>query len=312
MIQNALGYEELVSSMTAKRKQASRVVGSLLLGVPSIEIQVLKLACSRLGYEHVELGWDDALSKSDEDLTTELSMLNSVVDLIVTGFIDRETLGSGRALIEQFAQTSSAPMISLADEIYASQAALGVAASFWERLGGLRGKRIAVCWGFGSKFVLPNTAHSLLLILASLGADVILASPPDFPLLGRVIRDAERRARQSGSHFEETIDIQEALQVVDAVFAANWCRFDDLHHPERNADRASKFRNWFFTDERLPPNCFFLSEPPIQTDLLLDTELEKSDRNLTKGLILKRIQILTASIKHVENGFLREGSSALT
>jgi len=297
--------------MVADRRKMSRIVGSLLQGVPSIESRVLQLACGRLGYIHVDLGWEDARARSDEDLINEFSMFSSAVDILVAGFIDWETLGAGRAIIEQFAKISGVPMISLADEVFAPQSALGVAASFWERLGGLRGKRIAVCWGFGSKFVLPNTAHSLLLICTSLGADVLLTSPPDFSLLRRVTRDAEGRAKRSGSHFEESADIEESLQVADAVFAANWCRLDDFNHPERYADQASQFREWYFTDENLPSDCVFMSEPPVQSDLLLDTKLQRSDRNLTNGWILKRMQALTASIKHADEGSSRDEFSAL-
>jgi len=311
LIQDTLSYEELVLSMAGDRRQTPKLVGSLLAGVPSIELRVLQLACGRLGYPHVDLGWDDARAKSDEDFTNELSMFSSAVDILVAGLIDWETLGAGRAMIECLAKNSEVPIISLTDEVFAPQSALGVAASFWERLGGLKGKRIAVCWGFGSKFALPNTAHSLLLIFTSLGADVLLASPPDFSLLRRVVRDTKGRAKQSGSHFEESADIHELLQTADAVFAANWCRLDDFNHPERNVDHASQFRDWYFTDETLPSDCVFMSEPPVQSDLLLDTKLQRSDRNLTNGWVLKRMQALTASIKHADKRAFGEEFSVL-
>ncbi|MFX1264605.1 MAG: hypothetical protein ACFFH0_04460 [Promethearchaeota archaeon] len=302
LIQATLGHEGLVSSMAIDGMHVTKLVGSLLHGVSSTESRVLQLASARLGYRHVALGWDDVKAKSDEALTNELSMFSQAVDILVTGFIDRETLGAGRAITEEFARISEVPMISLADEVFAPQPALSVAASFWEHLGGLKGKRIAVCWGFGSKFVLPNTAHSLLLILASLGADVVLASPPDFSLLKRVTRDASERATQSGAIFEESAELEETVQTVDAVFAANWCRLDNYSHPERNADHASRFRDWYFKDEALPSNCAFLTEPSVQKDLLLDARLWKSDRNLTRGWILKRSQALIASIQQVEGG----------
>jgi len=311
LIQETLSYEELVSQMAVDRRQASKLVGSLLQGVPTVESRVLQLACGRLGYNNVELGWDDAKTKSDEDLINDFSMFSSAVDLIVAGFVDRETLGAGHAIIKRVAEISEVPMISLADEVFAPQSAIGVAASFWERLGALKGKRIAVCWGFGSSFVMPNTAHSLLLICTSLGADVLLASPPDFGLLRRVVRDAAGRAKQSGSRFEESADLQEFLRTVDAVFATNWCRLDDFNHPERNAEHASQFREWHFTKENLPSDCLFMSEPPIQSDLLLDVSLQRSDRNLTNSWVLKRMQALTASMKHVDRGRLGDEISVL-
>jgi ornithine carbamoyltransferase len=197
LIHTALGHEDIVSAMPTDRLQPTKLVGSLLQGVSSIESKVLQLASARLGYHQIPLGWDGARVKSDEDLISEFSMFSHTVDFLATGFIDRETLGAGRAITEEFARISEVPVVSLADEVFAPQSALGVAAAFWEHLGGLRGKKIAICWGFGSEFVLPNTAHSLLLICTSLGADVVLTTPPDFPLLRRVTRDARERATHS-------------------------------------------------------------------------------------------------------------------
>ncbi|MFX1416964.1 MAG: hypothetical protein ACFFC0_09125, partial [Promethearchaeota archaeon] len=177
LIQDVVGYEELVSSMTADRNGKRRIVGLLLQGVPPVESVVLQLTCGRLGYGSVELGWDQATTKSNEVLVNEFISYSSVVDILVTGFADRETMGAGRTIIERIARTSRVPMLNLADEVFAPQSALAVASSFCEHLDGLMGKRVSVCWGFGSNFVLPNSAHSLLLILATLGADVVLAAP---------------------------------------------------------------------------------------------------------------------------------------
>lgn len=311
LIQDVTRYEDLVLSMTADRERKTRIVGSLLQGVPTAESRVLQLACGRLGYGFVDLGWDDATTKSDEEIINESSMYSSVVDILVTGFVDRETMGAGRATIERIARTSTVPVLSLADELFAPQSALAMASSFWDHLDGLKGKRVSVCWGFGSKFVLPNSAHSLLLILATLGADVVLAAPPDFPLLKRVIRDAEKRAEHSGSRCEISTDLQESIEAADAVFAANWCRLDDFNHPERNVDHASHYRDWYFTDDTLLSDCLFMTEPPAQSDLLLDAKLEKSFRNLTDDWISKRVHALTASFKHVDRGQVGENQSNL-
>ncbi|UCH04315.1 MAG: hypothetical protein JSW05_12200 [Candidatus Thorarchaeota archaeon] len=311
LIRATLGQEQLTSSVASDSVQATKVVGSLLHGVSSSESRVLRLASARLGYQHVALGWDDLKAKSNEALTSDLTMFSQAVDILATVFAYCETFGAGRAITEEFARISEIPMISLADEVFAPQPALCAAASFWEHLGGLKGKKIAICWGFGSNFVLPNTAQSLLLICTSLGADVVLATPPDFSLLRRVIRDSRKRATASGAHFEESMDLEGVVRAADAVFAANWCRLDDFNHPERSTDHASRFRNWYFRDELLPHNCAFLTEPPVQSDLLLDTRLRESDRNLTKGWILKRVQGLIASIRHVEERSTSEKPSTL-
>jgi hypothetical protein len=62
---------------------------------------------------------------------------------------------------------------------------------------------------------------------------------------------------------------------------------------------AADFRDWFLTDDILPKNCLFTSEPPVQTNLLADTSLLESERNLTRLWWQTRIAVLEATIAFV-------------
>ena len=100
----------------------------------------------------------------------------------------------------------------------------------------------------------------------------------------------------TGGTVEETNEFENAFNDVDAVIAQNWCRMDDYRHPERNSERAAEFRDWFFTPEVLSDGALFLSNPPVQHDLLASVRLLGSGSNLSGSFHSRRVSVLAASI----------------
>jgi ornithine carbamoyltransferase len=220
------------------------VIGSLFHNVPSLEARALYVAASRIGSDIVQLGWEDAQSLSTESIKRESIMFSKAVDVLVTGFIDNDTFGAGRRIMEQLGQT--------------------------------------------------------LEMGASLGADIRVISPREFPLLKRVLRETSDRAKKTGATFEEHHDF-ESFEDIDAVYAMNWCRLDDFNRPERNAEHASKYRDWHFTHKVLPPDSQFITNPPVQTELLASRDVIDGENNLTPYLFAWIVQALLASISYVSD-----------
>jgi ornithine carbamoyltransferase len=276
------------------------VLGSLFHNAPSVEARALQVAAGRIGCDIAQLGWDDAQEMTTESIVSESIMYSDAVDVLLTAFIDNDTFGAGRRTLEQLGSTSRRPLVNLADDIYAPLSALAVTAALWERFGGLKSMKIAISWGFGSRHVLPSTAHSLCLMGATLGADVRVVSPQEFPLLNRVLREARDLAKTTGSNFENSHDF-DSFEDVDAVYALNWCRLDDFNRPERNAEYASRYRNWHFTNEVLSSDSLFITNPPIQTELLASREVIDSEKNFTPHLFSWIVQAILASIAYVSD-----------
>jgi ornithine carbamoyltransferase len=274
------------------------VLGYVFQNGPLLEAKAIQVAAGRLGCRTADLGWDDAQRMSTESLQREVNMFSKAVDALLTAFVDIDTFGAGRRLVEQLGTVSRVPLVNLSDDIYATQSALAVTSALWERLGGLEGKNIAISWGFGSTHALPSTAHSLCLIGASLGAHIRVVSPSDFSLLNRVLRSTRDRAKTAGGTLEEHHDFN-SFEDVDAVYAMNWCRLDDFNRPERNSEYASKYRDWHFTKDELPKRALFVTCPPIQTELLAGRRLVESENNLTPDLFAWTVQALLASISFV-------------
>ncbi len=281
------------------------VIGSLMHGVSSMEEKVLAISSSRMGSQSIRLGWEK-FSLSTEHILQQTQMYSRAVDLLVIGHVDSETYGAGRQITEAIADTATVPVISMTDDVYAPQSALAVIGAIWEQLGSLNSKRIAISWGFGARHVLPTTAHSLSLLCTSLGADVKVVCPPEFSLQNRVLRDADKRAERSDSSFEVLTDFEGAFSDVDAVFAANWGSLDHVQRPERNAAIAAEYRHWYFTEETLAARCAFISDSPIESELLASPEICARPNNLTPEWFTKRVEGLIASVSYVTRDSCRK------
>jgi hypothetical protein len=81
----------------------------------------------------------------------------------------------------------------------------------------------------------------------------------------------------------------------------NWCRLDDFNRPERNAEHASKYRNWHFTKDVLPQKTLFITDPPVQTELLATRAVIDSVNNITPDIFAWMVQALLASISYVHD-----------
>jgi ornithine carbamoyltransferase len=286
-----------------------RLIGTMFHNAPARESKVAEAAAARFGASCVHFDWNQEFTLSQDELLREVSNVSSVVEVLLTAYIDRDTFGTGRRLTEKFYESIDSPFISMTDDIYAHQSALAQLLSITHKLGSLKGRKIAVSWGFGSQFTLPNVAHSTVVLSSILGANIRIVSPKSFPLLNRVIKKAGKL--NSDISIEETHDFKGAFEDVDAVIALNWCCLEQFNHPTRNAEVAADYRDWFLTDNNLPQSCLFTSEPPVQTDLLAGSRLLESEKNLSRMWWSARIAVLGATIAFATQEELSQSPIAL-
>ena len=282
-------------SKVSKEIRDSLILGMMFHNAASREEQVCELTGARLGVPVIDLSWRNVESKETSVLLDEVRMASDAVDILLTAFSSSETFGEGRKLTEKLPTFSDVPLISLHDDIYNWQTALSHVLGFQNRIGDLSGKQVVVSWGFGSNFTNPSIAHSLMVTSTLAGADVRLVAPPDFPTLGRVRKEAST----SAVTVEETSDFVNAFKDADAVYILNWFRLNDFNHPERNTKQASKYKDWYLTQDLLPDSCILSSDPSIQSDITVSSELLHDPRCINSSWLSRRTQILAATIDHV-------------
>jgi ornithine carbamoyltransferase len=273
-----------------------RLIGSLFHNAPSWEPNISQAAAARLGCSQTNFNWSHDFTLSTEDMLDELEMVSSSVDILLTTYMDSKGLGVGRELTEQFAKRSHAPLINMIDEVFSTQFALAELMGFDAGLGELAGKRIAITWGFGSRFDTPSVAHSLVTLAGLFEMNTRIVAPEPFSLLRRVIRNASEYASSNGLVVEEVSEMQSAFEDVDAVFTLNWSCLNNYQKPERNSETAQGLEEWSLDVDTIPERCVFSTLPPAQADLIATVRLLNSDQNITSSWLSRRISVLMASI----------------
>ncbi|MHA2206733.1 MAG: hypothetical protein ACXABC_12805 [Candidatus Thorarchaeota archaeon] len=293
-----MGHTILEAGMKSERQlsDTGQLIGSLFHNAPTWESNISQAATTRLGGSLTNFNWSQDFTLSTEDMLDELEMVSSSVDILLTTYMDNKGLGAGRVLTEQFAKRSRAPLINMIDEVFSTQFALAELLGFRARLGELAGRRMAIAWGFGSRFANPSVAHSLVTLAGLFEMNTRIVAPEPFSLLRRVIRNASEYASSNSLVVEEVSEMQGAFEDVDAVFTLNWSSLNNYQKPERNSETAQGLEEWYFDVDTIPNRCVFSTLPPAQADLLATEKLLNSDQNITSSWLNRRISVLMASM----------------
>ena len=132
---------------------------------------------------------------------------------------------------------------------------------------GLAGRTITMSWAYSPSYAKPlSVAQGIVTLLTRFGANVRLAHPEGYQLMGSCLDAARSNAAASGGSFTVTHDMDEAFAGADVVYPKSWGPYDlMLERVEANANRDTgalrqieqralerngSYRSWI-CDERL-------------------------------------------------------------
>jgi knotted carbamoyltransferase YgeW len=88
---------------------------------------------------------------------------------------------------------------------------------------GLRGRNLAVSWAYSPSYAKPlSVPQGLITLLTRFGAEVTLAHPEGYDLLGACVEDARRNAAASSGGFRIVHDMDEAFRGAHVVYPKSW------------------------------------------------------------------------------------------
>jgi ornithine carbamoyltransferase len=131
--------------------------------------------------------------------------------------------------VEGMAEHAGVPVINALSDLEHPCQALADYFTLHERFGDL--KKICLAYvGDGN-----NVCHSLLLIAATLGSKIRVATPDGYGPNAQIVSDAQEIAQQTGAVLELFTDPREAVAGVDAVYTDAWTSMGHEHEEqERN------------------------------------------------------------------------------
>ncbi len=133
------------------------------------------------------------------------------------------TYGEGNAYLNEVAEHSSVPVLSMQCDVYHPCQILADYLTIRERFGETRGLKLGVAWTSAPNYVRPiSVPQSLILMMPRFGIDVTLVYPPEFGLMPEIEEQARRNAEEGGARFEISNRFEDAFEDADVVVPKSW------------------------------------------------------------------------------------------
>jgi ornithine carbamoyltransferase len=129
--------------------------------------------------------------------------------------------------VETLAHHATIPVINALSDLEHPCQALADMLTLRERYGSLSGLRLAYL-GDGN-----NVCHSLMLLGAILGVDIMVACPPDYRPHPDILARSERLAAEHSASVRVTSAPQEAVEGADALYTDVWASMGQEHEAAR-------------------------------------------------------------------------------
>jgi ornithine carbamoyltransferase len=166
----------------------------------------------------------------------------------------------GNQYLRELAQYASIPVINMQDDVYHPLQALADLMTMQERFGrDLKGLKVGISWAYATSHAKPlSVPQSQILLFARYGMDVTVAAPPEFPLQGALVEQAQRNAAATGGSLRFTERMDDAFTNAQVVIPKNWGGFahfdawrgDDAQLAEMRANLA-RHRDWICDARRM-------------------------------------------------------------
>jgi N-acetylornithine carbamoyltransferase len=177
------------------------------------------------------------------------------------------------ALIQQFADVATVPVINLESAFYHPCQALADAATMTDHFDGeVAGKKFVLSWAYHPKALPMAVPNSALLTAARLGMDVTVARPDSHALDPSIMQQAEAYAEQHGTSVTEASDMDAAYEDAHVVYAKSWAGPMIYSDPAREAYLRSQLKDWRVTADRMArtDEAAFMHCLPVRRNVVVD------------------------------------------
>ncbi|MCG8480115.1 MAG: knotted carbamoyltransferase YgeW [Spirochaetales bacterium] len=203
-------------------------------------------ACNLLGLEVQDLDEGKSQIAHGETVRETANMVSFMADVI--GIRDDMYIGKGNAYMREVARAveeghadgvleQRPTLVNLQCDIDHPTQSMSDALHLIHHFGGvenLRGKKIAMSWAYSPSYGKPlSVPQGIIGLLTRFGADVTLAHPAGYEVMGAVEEVARKNAASSGGSFTKTHTMDEAFADADVVYPKSWAPFAAM---ERRTD----------------------------------------------------------------------------
>lgn len=182
----------------------------------------------QLGGHALYLNSRDLQIGRGETISDTAKVLSQYVDAIMIRTFSHD-------IVEELAEHATIPIINGLTDLYHPCQALADLLTLLEVKGSLEGLKLAYI-GDGN-----NVAHSLLIACSKVGADIFIATPPNYEVDKKVAELAYSFAKISGSKIVLTHNPIEAVREADAIYSDVWT---SMGQEAENEQRLKDFQGF--------------------------------------------------------------------
>ncbi len=223
---------------------------ALLFEKPSLRTRVsFEVGIRQMGGDCIYLSKDDVGLGVREPVADVARVLDRWVDAIVARVFSHQSL-------VELAKYASKPVVNALSDLEHPCQAIADLLTILEHRGALEDSRVAFV-GDGN-----NVAASLALACASVGANFIIASPPDYQVLSAPWEEAVRRASGNGSRVSWVELPQHAVRGADVVYTDVWV---SMGQDSEQEERLKAFGDYRVDEELMryaKPDAIFMHDMP--------------------------------------------------
>ncbi|MFA6028226.1 MAG: ornithine carbamoyltransferase [Elusimicrobiota bacterium] len=169
--------------------------------------------------------------------------------------------GVGNKYIREVAEHATIPIINLQCDVDHPCQSIADLMTVREKFGSnLKGMKFVISWTYAPAYARPlSVPQGLITLMPRFGMDVVLAHPKEFNLMPRTVEAAKKFAKESGSKFSITHDMDEAFKGATVLYPKSWgCHqyLADQGVPEEDKKRVgmdilNKYKKWVCTEKRM-------------------------------------------------------------
>ncbi len=171
--------------------------------------------------------------------------------------------GIGNDYLNEMANYSTKPVMSLQDDIYHPFQGLADLMTIFEYVGNnLKGLKVTVSWAYADTHSKPlSVPQTQALLFPRYGIDLTIANPPEFPLSKDILERAEKNTQAGGGSLKVVNDMDEAFEGAQIVVPKNWGGFgaysvEDYLKNEESCKKEmkvnlEKYKNWICDNKKI-------------------------------------------------------------
>jgi N-acetylornithine carbamoyltransferase len=161
--------------------------------------------------------------------------------------------GEGNRYMREVAEHATVPVFNMQCDIDHPFQTLADLMTIREEFGkNLKRRKIAVTWAYAPSYAKPmSVPQGLITLMPRFGLDVVLAHPPEWKLMKEPMAFAQKMAKEHGTRFDVTHDMDEACRGADIIYAKSWGIEELFHKPQEALELSKQYKGWICDERRM-------------------------------------------------------------